>query len=26
LQLAGVAYGLSITEFHVPNPYARDSV
>jgi len=25
LQLAAVAYGLSITEFHVPNPYARDS-
>ena len=26
LQLAGVAYGLSNTEFHVPNPYARDPV
>lgn len=26
LQLASVAYGLSSTEFHVPNPYARDSV
>ena len=26
LQLASVAYGLSNTEFHVPNPYARDSV
>ena len=25
LQIAGVAYGLSITEFYVPNPYARDS-
>ena len=24
LQLASVAYGLSNTEFHVPNPYARD--
>lgn len=26
LQLASVAYGLSNTEFHVPNPYARDPV
>ena len=26
VQLASVAYGLSKTEFHVPNPYARDSV
>ena len=26
LQLASVAYGLSIKEFYVPNPYARDSV
>ena len=26
LQLASVAYGLSNTEFYVPNPYARDSV
>lgn len=26
LQIASVAYGLSNTEFHVPNPYARDSV
>lgn len=26
LQIASVAYGLSKTEFHVPNPYARDSV
>jgi hypothetical protein len=26
LQLASVAYGLSMKEFHVPNPYARDSV
>jgi hypothetical protein len=26
LQLTSVAYGLSKTEFHVPNPYARDPV
>lgn len=26
LQVASVAYGLSNREFHVPNPYARDSV
>jgi hypothetical protein len=26
LHLASVAYGLSNTEFYVPNPYARDSV
>jgi hypothetical protein len=26
VQLASVAYGLSNTEFYVPNPYARDSV
>lgn len=26
LQIASVAYGLSIKEFYVPNPYARDSV
>lgn len=26
LQFAGVAYGLSQTEFFLPNPYCRDSV